>query len=655
MVSKIASLAVLVTAILSVRVANADELDVFKKRAEAYYDTMIPAYREIGDKSKIVAGNLIDYSIFGSMNEVNAAFQYTFDRNYYSYKKLEGCFASHDAIAKVLLDAIGKEPSGEKERHDYWKANYGYGQLETFSTALNSVQSIYSQCIGDLQRVREFINVMKNHQREKLKVCENVQKSLPYDKLVKLLPLDRTPMSRLRHTWYSAVPLHNISGSILSGGCPDSVVTANCYASKYITWEAVRNQDAADHSYQNYKSHYPELAAASYLTFLAIMNGYEVGTPTDNQADSDLAGARIPRRPGSLSHMGEANLIANLVYVGLLYAQSEQHKKRVEKLNDWLDSKEAELNEAIASSYISEEEFETQKANSCAEKAGSFDQAIIDLLVYFDATQQSDKLNLYSTQFDKIQNWYSSLFLYFVDNQLVDEIAKNRLLSLRDQHYAGLNAAKVKADFAMTQQAIDGVQQEVARTRCAPDSNMASIARNLKKLVGRYQMFCDNALQLYGLRSGKIPYSSSAEEGKVRCYYQGFDEVVKSIRIGEEANGHGSTVQAMGKSGELLFSLQNVSSTTQDSVVRFHPQFYCSVVGPGSFGTDAKNRLQPGIYSMNSDIGLGTPETDISEMKNRVRQKADLIRSKVQRCNVLLPEYKRLALPESNSCQLSGG
>jgi hypothetical protein len=653
---KFASLSILTVVLLIGRESRADELDDYKKKAEEYYNTMIPAYREIGEKSKIIAGNLIDYAIYGSMNEVNAAFNYTFDRVFYSYKKLDGCFASHDAIAKVLLDTISKEPLNESERQAYWKSNYGYNQLETFSSAVNSMQSIYSECIGDLQRVREFINVMKTHQREKLKICENVQKNLPYDRLVTLLPPDRTPMSRLRNNWYSFVPLLSISGSLPTSGCPQSILTANCYSSKYITWEAIRNQDAADRSYQNYKNYYPELAAASYLSFLAIMNGYEVGTPTDMQPDSNLAAVNIPRRPGSLSHMGEASLIANLVYVALLYADSEQQKNRVKKINEWIDTKEAEFDEAIASSYISEEQFEADKARACSEKAGSFDQSIIELLANFDSVQQEDKLNKYLTQFDKIQSWYGTLFLHFVDNKLLDEIAKNRLLSLRDQHYAALNAAKVKADFAMTQQSIDGIQQEVARTRCAPDSNTASIARGLKKLVDRYQMFCNSALQLYGFRTVKIPYSSNSEsEGKVRCYYEGFDEVVKSIRVNEAPEGFGSSIQALGKSGELLFSLSNVSSASQDSVARLHPQFYCSVVGPGAFGTEAANRLASGIYSMSSDIGLGTPEADISEMKSRVRQKADLIRSKVQRCNALLPEFKRVALPESNSCQLSGG
>lgn len=635
--------------------AKADELDDFKRRAEVYYDTMIPAYRQIGEKSQIVASNLIDYSILGSMNEVNAAFDYTFDRTYYSFKKLESCFASHDAAAKVLLDSIGREPANANDRQEYWKTNYGYNQLETFSTAMNSVQSIYSQCIGDLQRVREFISVMKSHQREKLKICENVQKNLPYDKLVKLLPLDRTPMSRLRNNWYSAVPLHKISGSILSEGCPpDSIVTANCYSSRYITWEAVRNQDTADRSYQNYKSHYPELAAASYLTFLAIMNGYEVGTPTDKQADSGLP-VSYWRRPGSLSHMGEANLIANLVYVGLLYAQTEQHKKRVDQLNDWLDSKEAELNDAIASSYISQEQFEARKARVCSEKAGSFDEAVMALLSSFDTIKQEDKLNLYLTQFEKVQNWYGALFLYFVDNNLVDAIAKNKLLALRDQHYAALNASKVKADFAMTRQSIDGIQQEIARTRCTADGNTASIARNLRKLVNRFQMFCDNTMQLYGLRTVKIPFASGTMDGKVRCYYQGLDDELKSIRISDVPGGSGSTIQAMSMTGQTLFSISNVSSNSQDSVVRLHPQFYCATVGSGSFGTDAGNRLQPGVYSMSPDVGLGTPVNEISEMKKQVSQKSELIRSKVQRCNAFLPDSRKVPAPDLNSCQLSGG
>ncbi len=645
--------ALLSTALIYPCIARADELDDFKKRAQNYYDTMIPAYTEIGRKSHVIAENLIDYSIYGSQNEVNAAFEYSFEQIFYSYKKLESCFKSHDAVASIFVDALKKEPVDAKARFEYWKSNYGYDQLDSFSAAMNSMQNIQSQCLGDLQKIRRFISVMKSHQREKFKICETVKKNLPYERLRTLLPPDRTPLGRLSHTWYSTLPLVKVTGSVLGGGCPVSVVTASCYSSKYFTWEAVRNQYQADQSYENFRSHYPELAAATYLSFLSYMNGFELGTGSQNPGGDKPSS--VPGS-GSLSNTGGANLIANLVWLGLLYGEAEEYKKRVDKINKWVKAKEAELDAVVASSYISEEEFESKKSNSCATAAGDYDQALVELLNFFDTPGQEEKLDSYLAQVDKIQNWYGALFLYFVENGLVDELAKNKLLSLRDQHYAALNASKVKADFAITQQSIDGIQQEIARTRCSSDSDPSVTSRGLKKLVNRFQLFCDNALQVYGSRTDKIQLGSSTDsDKKARCYYQGFDEAVKSIRIKRDGSGFTSTIEAIGTAGDILFTVDHVSSLTQDSVTRLQPQFYCSAIGSGTFGTEAGDILSPGEYSMSPDIGLGSPLSDISGMKIKIKDKAALIRSKVSRCNSVLPDFRRVPLPDLNSCQQSGG
>lgn len=628
---------------------QADELDKFKEDASRYYDQLITDYKDIGEKSKALADQIIDSTVQSSMLTVDGAFEYTFDRVYGSYQKVQGCLSRHRTLASPLMDFMASEPTDPVLRQAYWIKNYDASRINAFSSVMNQIQFTYGDCIGDTQKIRDFISIMKSYKDQDLNICRSVEKNLQYKSLTDHLPLDRVAIGRLKDDWWRYVPTVTITGSTPPSGCPAGSIVSNCYSKGYVTIEAARNQSSIENSYARLKAYYPELAASTYLSFLAMMNGYEVGTPAQPGGSSDIP--ILPKKPDSVSHMGEANLIANLVWVAASYIQTEQHLKRVRDLNSWLSKKEAELDATIKSSVITETEFSEKKKQRCQDQAGLIDERVGEVLAFLSSNESEVAISSYLSEVSTIQSWYNSIFLTFFDNGVFDQIAKDEVIRLRNETYKRLNAAKVEADFASTRQAIDSVQQDIARERCVTGGSTSTTARNLKRLVNRYNSFCENALSLYAYSTEKIQLQGSTE-GKVRCFNDGFDEAVKSIRVINDA-GHTSRIQAFDGNGANVFTISNVSSISQDSVRRLHPTFYCAIIGPGDFGTQENNRLKEGIYQLAADEGLGTPASSITDLKQRISQKAGLIRTKISRCNSTL-NVSKVELPDLNSCRISG-
>jgi hypothetical protein len=629
--------------------AIADELDKFKDDASRYYDQLTADYKVIGEKSKTLAEDIIDSTIQASILNVDGAFEYTFDRVYGSYQKVQGCLTRHRALANPLIDFISTEPSAEAERQDYWVRNYDASRVNVFSSAMSQIQFTYGDCLGDIQRIRDFIYIMKSYKDQNLNICQSLEKNLEYKSLTDHLPLDYTAIGRLKNDWWRYVPAVTITGSIPQAGCSDAIAPG-CYSKGYVSIEAARNQTSVENSYAVLKAYYPELAAASYLSFLALMNGYSVGTPENPGSSSGLP--ILPKQPDSISHMGEANLVANLVWLAGTYIQTQEIIRRVNDINQWIARKEAELRATINSSIISEAQFSEMKKSRCQEQAGFIDERVTEVLTFLSSASTEESIGSYLSEVIAIQTWYNSLFLTFLDRGIFDQIAKDEVIRQRNEIYKRLNAAKMEADFASTRQAIDSTQQDIARERCVAGSSNSTTVRNLTRLVNRYNSFCENALSLYGYATEKIPLQGT-DEGKVRCIYDGFDEAVKSISITNDS-GNSSRVQAFDAQGNLIFTIGNVSSRTQDSERRLQNSFYCAVVGPGEFGTLESNRLKEGSYQLANDESLGIAAASMTQMKEHVKHKAELIRNKISRCNSTLNVIKKIELPESNSCRIYG-
>jgi hypothetical protein len=531
---------------------------------------------------------------------------------------LNTCIGNLNALEEALRQYIDAERNAT-DLDTYRRATYTPASFTYFTNLILAARQNRADCDGLLRSLRKALVPLGELRLAHPDYCEILRDSADYAKVSQIDALAEWTRvdPDIEFDWYFNV------GITLGAQCGYYEIDQNGGVS--IEHKTCRQY------------------TAEYSQTLAGMDG-ALGWLTDNRdmivAVGTAAAAMILSYAGYGASAGPYGALIGAA-IGLLISgvHAIMLWRDTEALEDLIDDKEEELRDVVASSLITEEEFDEMIETRCPRWQAEVQRRFDTMIFLVDAPTHIDNIDQFFTLSDRLHGWYNELLLWATTpgpngQRFITELARQELLAQKSAFDQRIFGARADQEVAAVRNELTAIKGAVTLLGC---SNLGTTERRNRKrqinvAASRFNAACSSVTSAIAVQPDQpVAFADAAAERTVTCSYKGFRNGITSLEI-RNGSGSASNMTLKSATGAVIAQLSNVSSETDFGQTGL-PGFSCSSSLGGEFGTTAATRLAEATYPMRlQDNIFGLDESDASGLRSTIQTLDSQFRLKQSVC-----------------------